>query len=70
MQLPRCWGAGEPPFAGVGGVRLAVFAPPGGPLDGVFDAHGARLAIDVDELKNYVENLTQTCNGSKQHTGT
>jgi hypothetical protein len=40
-------------------VRLAVFAPPGGPLDGVFDARGARLRIDDDELRDYIENLSR-----------
>jgi tetratricopeptide (TPR) repeat protein len=38
-------------------VRLAVFHPPGGPLEGVLGGDGARFHVDPDELAEHLKQL-------------
>jgi hypothetical protein len=41
-------------------VRIAVFAPPGGPLHGMFRSPGAHLHIDQAELRDYLRRIGST----------
>ncbi|XXX76646.1 hypothetical protein WMF30_54260 [Sorangium sp. So ce134] len=39
------------------GIRIAVWNPPGGPLNGVLGDDGARFHVDPDELVNFLKHL-------------
>jgi hypothetical protein len=45
-------------------VRIAVWAPPGGPLGYVLGEGGARLRIDRDELRRYLQHLGEGSGGA------